>query len=178
MAKQQARTKAQKEPMIPRNWTEDRALSLGGAGASLLILLTTIQLNVANSSKTDGAYSFSMGCSAIAMVFWVCLWLIGDTDSYWRGKHPEKSLKTPLTRMWGPVVFTFAATFLLVSIGYLISTASTRVACMFAVAVVLGTIIALMHSDAVRKYMETAVATPRRLRKQKCIKPQHPGTRS
>lgn len=137
-----------------KNWYENQSLCLGGAGASLAVLLVALQLAAGAKSSSD-AYGVAMAFSAIAMLLWLVLWQISDTYVFW-GDEALPHSKRVRWISCGLAVICLAVGLLGASLVVLISVFSPVAALVTLVAVVAAVLFVFWHAHAVKVHVQSS----------------------
>lgn len=155
MAKNQSKPSNQpRDPLIPLDLTSNVGLSLGGAGASLLVLLTALQISSTAETKRQQLYEGPVLWSLLALVLWVALWKVGDTHAYWLHKHPEKMRKFPFEK-WLLLPFVGALSTLAVAIGNLVQTFATWPLWWASVMLLLSVAVLAWHNRVLKRFADS-----------------------
>ena len=163
----QKKPKQGREPILPLSGENDMALSLGGAGASLVILLSTLQLWVgASEPKLRSAFEWPILMAILSLAFWIALWKLCDTHAYWKRKCPNKVANLSSHQLM-VIIFSCAIATLAGSIGSLVRIAYPLAELAFLGAVLLLVAVLILHNRAFKKFGANAPVQPRRLRKPK-----------
>ena len=130
-----------------RQWQNNAVLSLGGAGASVAVLLVAFQLI---ASKSTQFRTLSMYFAAFAIPIWVCLWQMSDTTEFW-GDHGLKVSARPLWAMLGVGLFSSGSVLLGLSLAALIAEVSSVSIWFLALLWVVVIVVVMTHAHAVKK---------------------------
>lgn len=131
-----------------KSWEENQALSAGGAGASLAVLLVTVQVMGPNS----GWLQHAAACLAsVAILIWLALWQISDTNAFWRVRGVEQSKNVPWLIASG-AVFIAGCLLLFMSIVLLVLTVSLPAAATMLMSVFVFGIFVTWHGHAAGRY--------------------------
>ncbi|WP_211456423.1 hypothetical protein [Comamonas brasiliensis] len=138
-----------------KSWEENQPLCLGGAGASLAVLLVAVQVAGRNPEMLHHA---STGFAAAAIPIWLALWQLSDTNAFWRVKGVAHSKKTPWLLI-SSLMFVLALVCLYISVLCLLSAFSPVAAITWLVfGLFFGAFVA-WHSQVVSAYAKKASNT-------------------
>ncbi len=133
----------------PIHWEGSRAMSLGCAGVSTGLLLLIAQVGVKSTTLI-----FSLWCSAIAIPFWIGLWQVCDTYSFW-GRRAEGHYNQIGWILTFTLLFVVGVVLLFAAIAALVWSLLPGAAVAFIVTSVIALTFAGVHAKQVKDLAES-----------------------